>query len=856
MAEHQEKAPTQKSKLDVQQSINTHADSAGSVQFEDNRPDTLSQLQTRANNSPQVNKTAQLQAMANQFTHQQFQPIQKKKNNTGLPDNLKSGIENLSGHYMDDVKVHYNSDKPAQLNAHAYAQGSEIHLGSGQEKHLPHEAWHVVQQKQGRVKPTMQMKGDPSAALRAGMNVNDDVSLEKEADVMGAKALQMKENHAMTPSVKISNEATIVQRIKIKASKAKRYGKSKAKDAIETKYMSKEERSGLLEELEAQGQNPKLREEIIGEWRRLDLETTIVDLDSLYAIGIELDAFQGNKEELDGKSRERLQEISLQLHSGLEKIRSEEPTDETSLFTQMILSYKNQLDTIDESFNEATEGIQGQDLDLTVNPAEIQGYREDMKRDRVWGGLAEASHIATNVLHFITGIYVVDNLGNLLLTRTIGAGGRKNNMDLVHLGNHYVVVVGAVQGAAYVPPAANMETEEDGNCLFEALQIIDTGQKMAANNRGFYIRWLRQAVTGDPNPSQQMIAAGAIPGMSDDVIETSIMEMILSNQRLGRGPNMTQSLESRKLASSSFENELSKVKTSDSERKKLKMKWDAFESAQKENQSSEKTLAAYDEFNNYMAVLPLQPDAPAIDSGGLINESQEVDEGSLREETKSENSSRINVSPHNDAQSIVIVKGHEYVIDRIGQLVVRHVIRNISDHNTLELASHKAIYPSNDSPVPGASDNQVASGTGSNKIKNDSDEMRHVQGHKPSNFLSATTTVAGALNPKGKPFTNKKGKASVQVSIDLAYIASTDIRALYTNAAIAYYLLHNFQSKKASKQGVVDIAVNSKKKSAGDLAKEHDMLSEKEWQALLDVIRTKEVLISGVTPKEAITKKS
>ena len=96
----------------------------------------------------------------------------------------------------------------------------------------------------------------------------------------------------------------------------------------------------------------------------------------------------------------------------------------------------------------------------------------------------------------------------------------------------------------------------------------------------------------------------------------------------------------------------------------------------------------------------------------------------------------------------------------------------------------------------------------------------------------------------------------MQVSIDLAYIASTDIRALYTNAAIAYYLLHNFQSKKASKQGVVDIAVNSKKKSAGDLAKEHDMLSEKEWQALLDVIRTKEVLISGVTPKEAITKKS
>ena len=40
-----------------------------------------------------------------------------KKNKTGLPDNLKTGIESLSGLSMDDVKVHYNSAKPAQLQA-------------------------------------------------------------------------------------------------------------------------------------------------------------------------------------------------------------------------------------------------------------------------------------------------------------------------------------------------------------------------------------------------------------------------------------------------------------------------------------------------------------------------------------------------------------------------------------------------------------------------------------------------------------------------------------------------------------------------------------------------------------------
>ena len=122
--------------------------------LEDNRPSTTIQQKTV---TALENSTPKL-------------PIQKKENNTGLPDDLKSGIENLSGYAMDDVKVHYNSDKPTQLNAHAYAQGTDIHLASGQEKHLPHEAWHVVQQKQGRVQPTMQMKGK--------VNINDDEDLE------------------------------------------------------------------------------------------------------------------------------------------------------------------------------------------------------------------------------------------------------------------------------------------------------------------------------------------------------------------------------------------------------------------------------------------------------------------------------------------------------------------------------------------------------------------------------------------------------------------------------------------------------------------------------------------------------
>src|SRR5206468_1175241 len=77
-----------------------------------------------------------------------------RPNHTGLPNQLKEGIESLSGTSMADVKVHYNSGRPAQVQAHAFAQGTQIHVGPGQERHVAHEAWHVVQQKQGRVPAT------------------------------------------------------------------------------------------------------------------------------------------------------------------------------------------------------------------------------------------------------------------------------------------------------------------------------------------------------------------------------------------------------------------------------------------------------------------------------------------------------------------------------------------------------------------------------------------------------------------------------------------------------------------------------------------------------------------------------
>jgi len=118
-------------------------------------------------------------------------------NNTGLPDQLKLGMETISGISLDDVKVNYNSDKPSDLGAHAYAKGNQIHLAGGQEKHLAHEAWHVIQQKQGRV--------DANSEL-GGKKVNNSENLEREADVMGAKALTTSPDSSQSPMIRqVSN---------------------------------------------------------------------------------------------------------------------------------------------------------------------------------------------------------------------------------------------------------------------------------------------------------------------------------------------------------------------------------------------------------------------------------------------------------------------------------------------------------------------------------------------------------------------------------------------------------------------------------------------------------------------------
>jgi hypothetical protein len=109
---------------------------------------------------------------------------QRKPNKTGIPDGVKSQAESTLNSDFSQVRIHANSAKAPAVGALAYTQGTDIHFSPGSynpnsssgRSLLGHELIHVVQQSQGRVQPTTTVAGVP---------VNDNPSLEQEADRLG-----------------------------------------------------------------------------------------------------------------------------------------------------------------------------------------------------------------------------------------------------------------------------------------------------------------------------------------------------------------------------------------------------------------------------------------------------------------------------------------------------------------------------------------------------------------------------------------------------------------------------------------------------------------------------------------------
>jgi len=112
-------------------------------------------------------------------------PLRPKSGGLPLPDQVRAKMEAAFSTDFSDVRVHIGREA-SSLGAIAYTWGTNIHFAPGQynphtlqgQKLLGHELWHVVQQKNGRVK-------NP---FGGGVAVVQDHALEAEADRMGIKA--------------------------------------------------------------------------------------------------------------------------------------------------------------------------------------------------------------------------------------------------------------------------------------------------------------------------------------------------------------------------------------------------------------------------------------------------------------------------------------------------------------------------------------------------------------------------------------------------------------------------------------------------------------------------------------------
>ncbi|HEX8114063.1 MAG TPA: DUF4157 domain-containing protein [Kofleriaceae bacterium] len=105
-----------------------------------------------------------------------------------LPEDVRRKMEAVFGVDFSSVRIHEGAYVEA-VGALAYTQGTHIHFAPGQyqptsqrgQELLGHELAHVVQQSQARVRTTIHA---------GGVEINDDASLEREADEMGARAAQ------------------------------------------------------------------------------------------------------------------------------------------------------------------------------------------------------------------------------------------------------------------------------------------------------------------------------------------------------------------------------------------------------------------------------------------------------------------------------------------------------------------------------------------------------------------------------------------------------------------------------------------------------------------------------------------
>jgi hypothetical protein len=129
-----------------------------------------------------------------------------------LPLSVLRKMEAFFNADFSDLTIYQNSEKPADMDALAFTEGKDIYFAPGEyrpdsfkgQELIAHELAHVIQQAEGRVRPTGGANGIP---------INDDPALEREADQMGHLAasfdLPLKKEPALSS---LSGSGSVIQR--------------------------------------------------------------------------------------------------------------------------------------------------------------------------------------------------------------------------------------------------------------------------------------------------------------------------------------------------------------------------------------------------------------------------------------------------------------------------------------------------------------------------------------------------------------------------------------------------------------------------------------------------------------------
>lgn len=157
-------------------------------------------------------------------TERRTLPAAGKGGGNALPTAARAQMEAAFGVDFSAIRIHEDGAAD-DVDAHAYAQGTDIHFAPGRFDPnsseglalLGHELTHVVQQSQGRVQATLQTKS---------ASINDDSALEREADALGSAAARGEQvNTGAGASATSPATAAVQRKVKVNPVASSRHNK-------------------------------------------------------------------------------------------------------------------------------------------------------------------------------------------------------------------------------------------------------------------------------------------------------------------------------------------------------------------------------------------------------------------------------------------------------------------------------------------------------------------------------------------------------------------------------------------------------------------------------------------------------